>query len=118
MTKTVPVRRPNCGTVAGWNAHQKAGEYPCQDCGQAKTEYTIEWRHRTGRTNRRLYTKQEIAALRAEAKAEALREASDAYPLETAYGGAEHAVLWLKERAANIEAVPTGAASALPEEPA
>lgn len=34
--------------------------------------------------------------------AQALREASDAYPLETAYGGAEHAILWLKERADRI----------------
>lgn len=34
--------------------------------------------------------------------AQTLREASDAYPLETAYGGAEHAVLWLKERADRI----------------
>ena len=46
-------------------------------------------------------------------KAQALREASDAYPLETAYGGAEHAVLWLKQRAETIEAVPTGAASVM-----
>lgn len=36
--------------------------------------------------------------------AQVLREASYAYPLETAYGGAEHAVLWLKERATEIEA--------------
>lgn len=43
--------------------------------------------------------------------AQALRDASEAYPLETAYGGAEHAVLWLKERAEQFEAVPTGAAS-------
>lgn len=34
--------------------------------------------------------------------AQVLREASDAYPLETAYGGAEHAVLWLKGRAEGI----------------
>lgn len=31
-----------------------------------------------------------------------LREASAAYPLETAYGGAEHAVQWLKARAEHI----------------
>lgn len=30
--------------------------------------------------------------------AQTLREASAAYPLETAYGGAEHAVQWLKDR--------------------
>jgi len=34
--------------------------------------------------------------------AQALREASDAYPLETAYGGAEHAVMWLKERSEDM----------------
>ena len=36
--------------------------------------------------------------------ARALREASAAYPLETAYGGAEHAVNWLKARADQIGA--------------
>ena len=36
--------------------------------------------------------------------AQTLREASDAYPIETAYGGAEHAILWLKERADALEA--------------
>jgi ribosomal protein S7 len=49
-------------------------------------------------------------------EARVLREASAAYPLETAYGGAEHAVNWLKDRAEYIEAVPTGAASLVQED--
>ncbi|XAZ30642.1 hypothetical protein AAHB34_15975 [Paenarthrobacter ureafaciens] len=36
-------------------------------------------------------------------QAQTLRDASDAYPLETAFGGAEHAVLWLKQRAKEIQ---------------
>lgn len=39
-------------------------------------------------------------------QAQTLRDASDAYPLETAYGGAEHAVMWLKERASEVRAAP------------
>ena len=37
--------------------------------------------------------------------AQTLKEASEAYPLETAYGGAEHAVMWLQERAIETTAV-------------
>lgn len=44
-------------------------------------------------------------------EAQTLRKASAAYPLETAYGGAEHAVNWLKDRAEHIEAVADAAAS-------
>lgn len=47
--------------------------------------------------------------------AQTLREASDAYPLETAYGGAEHAVIWLNERADHIEAPANAGAFVLPE---
>jgi hypothetical protein len=47
--------------------------------------------------------RQVLAAAAPYIAAQTLREASDAYPLETAYGGAEHAVLWLKERATEIE---------------
>ena len=43
-----------------------------------------------------------IAAAAPYIAAQALREASDAYPLETAYGGAEHAVMWLKERSEDM----------------
>jgi hypothetical protein len=45
--------------------------------------------------------------------AQAIREASAAYPLETAYGGAEHAVNWLNERAEEIGAAHDWAASAV-----
>lgn len=114
--KAAPTKRDICGTMAGWNAHARAKERNCMPCKVSHTEYMRDWRHRTGRSSSRLYTDEEIAAIRSEAKAGALREASDAYPLETAYGGAEHAVLWLKERAAYIEAVPTGAASVIPEQ--
>ncbi|AYR01050.1 hypothetical protein PBI_ISOLDE_82 [Arthrobacter phage Isolde] len=107
--KRNPTTRAECGTVAGWNAHNRARERQCMPCKIAKTDYTREWRHRTGRNQSSLYTPQDIAAI----KAHALREASDAYPLETAYGGAEHAVNWLRERAEHIEAVPTGAASVI-----
>lgn len=44
-----------------------------------------------------------IAAAAPHIEAQTLREASDAYPLETAFGGAEHAVLWLKDRAKQIK---------------
>ena len=57
-----------------------------------------------------------IAAAAPHIAAQALREASDAYPLETAYGGAEHAVTWLKQRAETIGAVPVGAASLVQED--
>lgn len=43
--------------------------------------------------------------------------AANAYPLETAYGGAEHAINWLRERAADLEAPDTFGASALKEQP-
>lgn len=46
-----------------------------------------------------------IAAAAPHVIAHALREASDAYPLETAHG-AEHAVLWLKDRADQLEQTP------------
>jgi hypothetical protein len=110
--KAKPTTRPNCGTTAGWNAHVRAGEKQCMACKVAHTDYQREWRHRTGRSQGRYCTHEEIAAI----KAQALREASDAYPLETAYGGAEHAVLWLRQRAETIEAVPTGAASVVQED--
>jgi hypothetical protein len=97
--------------MRGWNAHNRAGELQCMPCKKAHADYQHDWRHRTGRSQSKLYTSKEIAEIRQEAKAEALREASAAYPLETAYGGAEHAVNWLKDRAEYIEAVPTGAAS-------
>lgn len=103
-TKKAPTKRGECGTMAGWNAHSRNGERYCMACKVAHTEYQREWRHRTGRSNSRLYTNEAIESLKAQAKAEALREASDAYPLETAMGGAEHAVLWLKERAEQLEA--------------
>lgn len=45
--------------------------------------------------------RQALAAAAPYIAAQALRDASSAYPLETACGGAEHAVLWLKERANN-----------------
>lgn len=109
-TKRNPTTRDQCGTVAGWNAHNRASERQCMPCKIAKTDYTRAWRHRTGRNKGSYYTTADIAAI----QAQALREASDAYPLETAYGGAEHAVLWLKQRAEEIEAVPTGAASVIP----
>lgn len=49
--KKNPVHRPDkCGTTKGWNQHQRQGEYQCDDCKQAKTDYTREWRRRTGRT--------------------------------------------------------------------
>jgi hypothetical protein len=40
----------------------------------------------------------------------------NAYPLETAYGGAEHAVIWLSERAAHHEAAADAGAFVLPGE--
>jgi hypothetical protein len=49
--KKNPVHREEkCGTTKGWNAHQFNGEYQCDPCKQAKTDYTREWRRRTGRT--------------------------------------------------------------------
>lgn len=49
-------REGKCGTTKGWNAHQVNGESQHPECQKAKTDYTREWRHRTGRTKRRLVT--------------------------------------------------------------
>lgn len=35
-----------CGTYAGWNAHQYAGENPCVPCREAARLYVREWRAR------------------------------------------------------------------------
>ena len=52
--KKNPVIRDICGTTKGWNAHQRNGEETCSPCRQSKTDYTRDWRHRTGRTKSRL----------------------------------------------------------------
>lgn len=48
--KSPVIREDKCGTTKGWNAHQRNDELTCADCRQAKTDYTRDWRHRTGRT--------------------------------------------------------------------
>lgn len=50
MTKKNPVIRDKCGSTKGWNAHQRNGEFQCPRCKKAKTDYTRDWRYRTGRT--------------------------------------------------------------------
>lgn len=63
MAKKNPIIRDVCGKTAGWNQHQANGESQCPPCQQAKTDYTREWRHRTGRTKRRLVpVNQEVSA--------------------------------------------------------
>jgi hypothetical protein len=37
-----------CGTHAGWNQHMRDGTPVCAPCRKAKTDYTREYRHRTG----------------------------------------------------------------------
>jgi len=52
--KKNPVIREKCGSTAGWNAHQYHDEAQCAGCSQAKTDYTREWRRKTGRTKFKL----------------------------------------------------------------
>lgn len=113
---TETVIREICGTVKGHSAHTKRKEKPCDPCREAQTIYAREWRHETGRSKSRLYTNDEIAEIQRQAAAQALRDASDAYPLETAYGGAEHAVNWLKQRAEHFEAPVSAGAPLFKEE--
>ena len=37
-----------CGTYAGWNQHQRRGEYACYPCKKARSEYARSRRHRNG----------------------------------------------------------------------
>ena len=37
-----------CGTYAGWNAHRRADEKPCDDCREAQRLYARERRARGG----------------------------------------------------------------------
>lgn len=37
-TRTPPVLRPNCGTVAGYERHRSYGEHPCDPCRDANRE--------------------------------------------------------------------------------
>jgi len=64
--KLQPTRRDKCGTYAGWNAHQAAGEYKCQPCNDANRDYRKAYRRRTGETRATLYTDAEIYAIRNE----------------------------------------------------
>ncbi|UVF61043.1 hypothetical protein SEA_SAKAI_80 [Arthrobacter phage Sakai] len=127
--KKCPVKREKCGTVAGWNAHQRHEEYPCTECTEAKTIYTREWRHRSGRTNRSLYTNDEIAAIRAEVPdaVKALIEHAErregalychvtTYELRQALGMNvdDWPPLRMLNHTTDHEAVPTGAASLIP----
>ncbi|AYN58911.1 hypothetical protein PP634_gp85 [Arthrobacter phage Richie] len=70
--KRNPTTRDQCGTVAGWNAHNRASERQCMPCKIAKTNYTREWRHRTGRNKGSYYTADEITAIRDEVPQPAL----------------------------------------------
>ena len=38
------------GTYAGYNAHRRRGETPCDACRAAQTDYCRDYRHRTGRS--------------------------------------------------------------------
>ena len=122
-----PVERDTCGTLAGWNAHARNGERNCMPCKEAHTDYMRDWRHRTGRNSSKLYTDEEIAAIRAEVAA----------PVEALIAKAEnrHGALYChvttfelrnalgmdvsdwppiqQPQAENLEAVPTGAASVI-----
>lgn len=73
----------------------------------ALSKFPMELRLYFGRVEMR-------AALEAAAPyiaAQTLTNAANAYPLETAYGGAEHAINWLRERAKDLEAPASAGAS-------
>ena len=68
--KNPATKRDACGTTAGWNAHTRYNERQCMACKVAHTEYQREWRHRTGRSQSKLYTNDEIFDMHAAAKNE------------------------------------------------
>lgn len=37
-----------CGTYAGWNAHRRASEKPCDACKEAQRLYIRAWRAKKG----------------------------------------------------------------------
>ena len=90
-------KNSKCGTTAGWNAHTKRREEPCEPCRHAKAIYTKQWRHRTGRSTSRLYSPEDIQAV----KAQALEEAVAAFPLET-ITAPDNAVVWMMRRAEQL----------------
>ncbi len=69
--KLAPVERDICGEYKGWNAHVRNGESQCSDCLQAAADYARERRHRNGESKSKLYTKDEIAAIKQRAAFEA-----------------------------------------------
>lgn len=66
-----------CGSVKGYAAHMKRKEYACDACREAQTIYAREWRHRTNRSQSKLYSSDEIQALQAEAWDEGVRAKSE-----------------------------------------
>lgn len=67
--KLKPTTRDICGSVKGWNAHVGAGEDQCMPCKIAHADYQRDWRHRTGRSQGKLYTADDIAAIKTQARA-------------------------------------------------
>lgn len=52
--KKRPVKRPNCGTTAGYSKHSREGERPCATCAKAMREYQQRYyQKKTGKTKKR-----------------------------------------------------------------